>query len=101
MMVRAVLFDLDDTLHDKSATLGASARSQYVSADLASFGISPLDWEAQFVELNNLRIEKVEVFARLRSHFSLSPELSTSLLAEFDANLGAMAKPRQRLRAPG
>lgn len=93
MNLQAVLFDLDDTLHDKSATLSAVAAKQYATNKLALLGIHEPDWESQFVALNNLRIEKTEVFARLRDRYSISPELTESLLADFDNNLGTVAKP--------
>lgn len=93
MNLRAVLFDLDDTLHDKSATLRAVAAKQYISGGLSSFGINESDWEAQYVNMNNLRIEKSEVFSRLRDRFSLPTDLAESLLVDFDSNLGIAAKP--------
>ncbi|WP_255990476.1 HAD family hydrolase [Chitinolyticbacter albus] len=93
MNLRAVLFDLDDTLHDKSATLRAVAAKQYASGELSSFGIHESEWESLYVALNNLRIEKTEVFSRLRDQFSLPSGLVESLLADFDKNLGATAKP--------
>lgn len=93
MKLRAVLFDLDDTLHDKSATLRAVAEKQYALGDLAARGVPKDDWEVQFIELNNLRIEKTEVFHRLRARYALSTDLTESLLADFDKNLGALAKP--------
>ena len=93
MNLRAVLFDLDDTLHDKSATLRAVAAKQYVTGELSSFGIDECQWESQYVDLNNLRIEKTEVFSRLQDRFSLPSELAGSLLADFDNNLGTVAKP--------
>jgi FMN phosphatase YigB (HAD superfamily) len=93
MNLQAVLFDLDDTLHDKSATLRAVAARQYVMGGLSSWGIQERDWASQYVELNNLRGEKTEVFARLRDRFSLPSDLAAVLLADFDTNLGASARP--------
>ena len=93
MNLQAVLFDLDDTLHDKSATLRAVAAKQYVAGELSSFGIDERQWMSQYVDLNNLRIAKAEVFSRLQDRFSLPSGLAESLLADFDNNLGAAAKP--------
>ncbi|TDP61790.1 HAD family hydrolase [Roseateles toxinivorans] len=92
MNLRAVLFDLDDTLHDKSATLRTVAAKQYVTGELSSFGIHEGEWVSQYLDLNNLRIEKTEVFSRLRDRFSLPSDLAESLLADFDNNLGTEAK---------
>jgi len=91
MPLCAVLFDLDDTLHDKSATLRAAASHQYTSAELSRFGIDPLDWTSRFVSFNNERIEKVEVFARLAHEFNLQQSVQNDLLHDFDTNLGKMA----------
>ncbi|WP_457332606.1 HAD family hydrolase [Rhizobacter sp. P5_C2] len=93
MNLLAVLFDLDDTLHDKSATLRIVAAKQHLMGGLSSLGIHESDWESHYVELNKLRIEKTEVFARLRDRFSLSSDLAAALLTDFDNNLGASAQP--------
>jgi len=93
MKLQAVLFDLDDTLHDKTATLREVAARQYVAGQLASLGIEEDDWESGYVELNNLRIEKTQVFDRLRDRYSLSSGLAEMLRADFDDNLGVSAKP--------
>jgi putative hydrolase of the HAD superfamily len=93
MKLRAVLFDLDDTLHDKSATLRAVAAKQYITNELSLLGIHEGEWASQYVDLNNLRIEKTEVFSRLRDRFSLSPSFANALLVDFNKNLGTEAKP--------
>ena len=93
MHLRAALFDLDDTLHDKSATLRVVAARQYAEANLAALGVSDSRWERAFVELNNLRIDKTEVFFRLSQQFGLTTSLQEVLLGDFDANLGSAAVP--------
>ena len=93
MPLRAILFDLDDTLHDKSATLRAVAARQYTSADLHRFRVAPEAWVSRFLELNNERIEKTEVFARLADTFDLRQSVQNELLHDFDTNLGKMARP--------
>lgn len=93
MALRAVLFDLDDTLHDKTATLSIVAKTQFDGAELRRLGIAKSSWLASFIELNNLRIEKTEVFERLAERFSLSTDLKEQLLADFDSNLGTLAQP--------
>lgn len=80
-------------MHDKSATLRAFATQQYAIGNLASLGILEREWASQYVELNNLRIEKNEVFIRLKDHFSLSSALVEFLQTDFDENLGAAAMP--------
>ncbi|MBX3618933.1 MAG: HAD family hydrolase [Rhizobacter sp.] len=91
MTLQAALFDLDGTLHDKSATLRRVADIQYGNAKLNTLGIAQSAWATAYVQLNNLRIEKSEVFGRLASTFALSPELQQSLHEEFDATLGTHA----------
>src|SRR5688500_2277889 len=93
MRFRAVIFDLDDTIHDKSATLRAVAGHLFVDHGLAGAGVNENSWNTEFVRLNNLRIGKPEVFARLKGQFRLTEELIQSLLADFDANLGSQAQP--------
>jgi len=93
MTLSAVLFDLDDTLHDKSATLNRVGTLQHKEAGLASVGVDLGAWLREFADLNNQRIEKTEVFSTLASKFRLPPSLEASLLEDFDANLGKHAVP--------
>lgn len=93
MHFRAVIFDLDDTLHDKSSTLRTVAKEQYYSFELASLGVDAKFWQTSFVDLNNLRIEKTEVFSRLAQLFDIPRDIEALLLNQFDANLGKSAKP--------
>lgn len=89
--LRAILFDLDDTVHDKSATLLKVARSLHEAARLENIGIQAEEWEASFVALNNARMEKTEVFSQLAERFGIAGMLRDRLLRDFDANLGAHA----------
>ncbi len=93
MTLSAVIFDLDDTLHDKSATLSRVGERQHADAGLASLGIALDAWLLSYIELNNQRIEKTEVFSRLASHFGLPTSHESTLLRDFDANLGKHALP--------
>jgi HAD superfamily hydrolase (TIGR01549 family) len=93
MQSGAVLFDLDDTLHDKSATLRAVSAGQFRDFQLETVGVDFEAWETAFVELNNLRIEKREVFRRLGQHFEIAADQVALLLDDFDENLGKSAKP--------
>jgi len=93
MYLQAAIFDLDDTLHDKSSTLEAFASWQFFCAGLAEFGIDLSAWQRIYVGLNNLRIEKTEVFDRLSSHFGLPDTLHRTLMKEFDHELGRHAVP--------
>lgn len=89
----AVIFDLDDTLVDKSATLLRVAALQYSHFSLGTFEIDQQDWNEQYVRLNNLRIEKSDVFERLGKRFALSRELQALLFSDFDTILGHNVTP--------
>ena len=93
MPLGAVLFDLDDTLHDKSATLSRVGELQHAKAGLAALGVGLDTWLLDYIELNNQRIEKTQVFSRLASTFGLPASLETWLLEDFDASLGNLAVP--------
>lgn len=93
MKIEAALFDLDGTLHDKSATLALVARSQYESGQLAELGVNPERWASLFISMNNQRMEKTQVFAKLAQEFSLPPALEAALLYDFDSSLGKVAVP--------
>ena len=96
MPLQAVLFDLDDTLHDKSATLRRVGAQQHESHRLASLGVSIEPWLVRYLALNNQRIKKAQVFSTLGAEFSLPTSLTAALLEEFDADLG-----RQAVAYPG
>ncbi len=91
MRTRAALFDLDGTLHEKGATLQIVASNLWSKGRLEECGVLPLEWRSVFVELNERRIEKVEVFERLRSRFRLPQLLTDSLRNDFDTNFGQHA----------
>jgi putative hydrolase of the HAD superfamily len=93
MPLQSVLFDLDDTLHDKSANLSTFARHQYDAFSLAAHGVESAEWLMKYVELNNRRIEKTEVFQLLGSSFGLSEALVEGLRIDFDDNSGAQTRP--------
>ena len=99
MPLQSVLFDLDDTLHDKSANLSAFARHQYDVFSLTEHGVQSADWLMTYVDLNNRRIEKTEVFRLLRSNFGLSEKLAEGLRIDFDTNSGAQTMPHPGLMA--
>lgn len=93
MRIRAILFDLDDTLHDKAASTQLIADRQYDDARLVASGVNRAQWIAEYVELNDRKIEKTEVFARLATMFDLPAATASGLLADFDANFGKFARP--------
>lgn len=97
--LQAILFDLDDTLHDKSQNLAGFAQEQFATYALANHGVELSQWTSQYVYLNNLRIEKTEVFVRLQAAFKLNAFLANTLRENFDTNSGAATRPLPGLHA--
>jgi putative hydrolase of the HAD superfamily len=91
MPLQAVLLDLDDTLHDKSATIALVGTRQHERWALSNRGIELESWLSRYVALNNERIEKTKVFSTLAEEFGLPKALEQELLADFDSGLGASA----------
>jgi putative hydrolase of the HAD superfamily len=93
MALRALLIDLDDTLHDKAASTAIVAERQYGWAQLKARGVQKDHWIATYVALNDLRIEKTEVFMRVGRQFELEPELVARMLTDFDTNFSSYVVP--------
>ena len=91
MPLRAVLFDLDDTLHDKSATQHLVAADQFDRFALNTHGIDPSAWIVAFDAVHDMRIEKSAAYAELGRRFGLDPSIQSEMLAHFDETLGARA----------
>jgi putative hydrolase of the HAD superfamily len=88
-----VLFDLDGTLHDKVATLRVMADRQFDTAPLAAHAVDREAWRRAYVDLNETRLAKPEVFWQLGERFRLPAPLVRTLLHDFDGQLGAHAQP--------
>jgi HAD superfamily hydrolase (TIGR01509 family) len=91
MSLRAAIFDLDNTLHDKAATEWLLAVEQYETFALDGLGVQRIEWLDVFAELHAQRISKPEVFDQLGRRFRLSIQASASLLEHFDSTLGSRA----------
>ncbi|WP_161883696.1 HAD family hydrolase [Deinococcus alpinitundrae] len=75
--LRAVLFDLDGTLHDRPATIAG-----YLCGHLSRFGL-PASYAERFTELDDFGYRsKPEVFAALVTEYRL-PHDPAALLADF------------------
>lgn len=88
MELRAILFDLDDTLHDKSATLQVIAAAQFASENLARHRIDAHDWGQAYLAFNKLHVEKEEAFYRLGKRFGLPAEMRTRLHQDYEEKIG-------------
>lgn len=90
---RAILFDLDNTLHDRNRGVLDFLACQYAKRDLARKGIDLGDWTKAFLTLEeNGRVWKDVVYRELCHRFSLSvsPE---SLLREYEADFASFVAP--------
>ena len=83
------MFDLDGTLHEKSATERIIAAEQFEHFALAALGIELEAWTGAFSEVHNQRIEKRYVFAELGKRFGLVESLQAELFSHFDATVKA------------
>jgi putative hydrolase of the HAD superfamily len=84
MAGRAVLFDLDNTLHDRDAALVAFVQAQYRAFDLESLGFGIDRWTSRFVELDQKgKVWKDVVYGELREEFGL-PQTVDRLLAHYE-----------------
>lgn len=91
--MRAVLFDLDDTLHDKSATLRLVAEHQYGSFSLREQNVDLAQWVAAYVDQHNQLIPKTQVFDFLTRQFRLDFSSAQPMLEEYDRECGGLAQP--------
>lgn len=98
-MPRAVLFDLDNTLHDRDLALDGFIRSQFQALQLGVFGVEEETWHRRFVELDdNGRVWKDQVYARLIEEFGI-PFTAEGLLEQYELGFAAHVAPREGLVA--
>jgi putative hydrolase of the HAD superfamily len=93
MAGRAVLFDLDNTLHDRDRGVREFLADQHARHDLNRRSIPLSDWTQAFVELEqNGRVWKDVVYRALSERFSLpvEPEI---LLREYEIGYASFVQP--------
>jgi len=90
--MKAILFDLDDTLHDKSSTLGRMADQQFSTFSLSDLGVATRSWLDRYLVLHNQLIPKAEVFEKLSSEFKLGDDIQKRLLENYDSECGKNAQ---------
>tara|TARA_R110001583_G_scaffold52393_4_gene162816 strand:- start:1341 stop:1889 length:549 start_codon:yes stop_codon:yes gene_type:complete len=78
-----LLFDLDDTLHDKKASLYGYALSLWESNSL-QIESERNDFIDVFVNENLIIQPKIEVFDKLRVQFHIPSKLASQMLNDFD-----------------
>jgi putative hydrolase of the HAD superfamily len=85
-MIKAVLFDLDQTLLDRNSSLAAFLRGQWERfmprLGNAEFG----SWSSRFMALDKQgMVHKSEVYPRLLTEFDGDPGLNRTLLADYSS----------------
>ncbi len=80
------MFDLDDTLYDKSATLSHYADYLFDNR-LTALNLCPQQFKEAFITQNSIIQPKAQAFSLLASQFNFSTQLSDDLLKEFDNTL--------------
>lgn len=93
-MIGAVLFDLDETLLDRTTSLRAFLRDQF---DRFSGRLGPIDreaWQAQFLALDQRgKVHKRHVYPAILAAFHGDPAAAPVLLADYAAHCARFATP--------
>lgn len=92
-MIAAVLFDLDETLFDRTATLGRFLADQH-RRHAAALAVESVEWERRFLELDRRgMVAKSIVYPQLLAEIGGDSALSTTLLAEYRETCARFALP--------
>jgi putative hydrolase of the HAD superfamily len=88
-MIKAVLFDLDDTLLDRDASVLYFIEQQYERLQHLFDGVPPDEYARRFIELDDHGyVTKEVVYRQIESEFGLNgvwPELLADFKSQFDA----------------
>ena len=92
-MIEAIIFDLDETIHDRTATLRSFLAKQH-----GSFELSQHLSERSFIDhymtyQQNGCILAEDVYDRLSSEFSFGAELRDRLISDYRSDFGSAAIP--------
>jgi len=93
-MISAVMFDLDETLFDRSSSLRTFVERQFVSIGIGDFpSLSAV--ATRFLELDRRgRVSKLEVYDKLLSEIGSGDEsLIGKLFDDYEANVWRYARP--------
>ena len=94
MSCRAVLFDLDGTLHDRAATLAAFLPDQARRFAGRLGDVTPAAWVAQFLALDDRgRTPKEEVYPALLAAFGGEQDLARALVDDYYRTSPTLARP--------
>ncbi|MEZ4708176.1 MAG: HAD family hydrolase [Caldilineaceae bacterium] len=83
MMLSTILFDLDDTLHDKRASLAKCGARLYAEHRLNQYA-NEVDFLRRFIEENCIIQPKEQVFDHLAAEFGIDQTRTAQLKEAFD-----------------
>jgi len=93
-MIKAVLFDLDETLLDRTTSLKAFLADQYARHVKYLGDVSLADWSDRFLALDQRgQVPKSTVYPALLAEFNGAAERASALLAEYRLRCSLFAKP--------
>ncbi|MBN9981844.1 HAD family hydrolase [Rhizobium laguerreae] len=93
-MIRAVLFDLDETLIDKTAAVLTFLPLQYQRFRLGEHGVEEQRYIAEFLQLEKAGlVRKRDLYPRLTETFGLPGDLAAALFHDFETVYPGMAVP--------
>ena len=86
-MIKAILFDLDETLFDRSGSLAVFLKDQYRRYQSHFSGVPCDEFQRRFIELDRRGYgDKVEAYRTLLDEFSIAGLTAAELLADFRRN---------------
>ena len=85
-MINAVLFDLDDTLLDRTSSLRSFLEAQYLRFSDRLGPTSSKQWQDRFLELDQRgHVSKSVVYPQILKEFDGDPSAAESLFSDYDA----------------
>lgn len=98
-MIDAVLFDLDETLLDRTTSLKAFLRDQFERHANHLGQVQPAEWCARFLILDRRgHVHKSVVYPRILDEFGGRAEHADILLADYRARCARFAQPFDGMR---
>lgn len=93
-MADAVLFDLDETLLDRTASLRAFLQDQFSRYAPQLAGVDYAAWETRFLELDARgSVPKSKVYPALLHECGGDPNAAQAMIADYAANCARHARP--------
>lgn len=94
MTIRAVLFDLDETLLDRSGSLVAFLTDQHARFGRRLGNVSLERWRERFIALDDRgRVSKTDVYPAILEAFGGDAACASDLLADYQVNCSRHARP--------